>query len=47
MGITGKGRKQEPIRQQSRSDLQRSPAFFEDLGGSFQFSDVGGGAQRV
>ncbi len=41
MGVTGKGRKQEPIRQQSRSDLQRSPAFFKDLGGSFQFSVFG------
>jgi hypothetical protein len=36
MGVTGKGRKQKSIRQQSRSDLQWSPAFFKDLGGGFQ-----------
>jgi hypothetical protein len=37
VGVAGERRKQEAVRQQSRSDLQRGSAFFKDFGGGVQF----------
>ncbi|MFN7583118.1 MAG: hypothetical protein ACK5UD_18970, partial [Planctomyces sp.] len=41
VGVAGERRKQEAVRQQSRSDLQRGSAFFKDFGGGVQFSVFG------